>query len=113
MAEWGNFKLRLFAVPEQVNCSRYLDNKKNKIFACNSLADRTFQDLTQYPIFPWIISDFTANELDLKDERCYRDLTKPMGALNSERLKRLKERFDEMGDPKLVFQCSDFYCSIF
>lgn len=33
---------------------------------------------------------------------CYRDLTKPMGALNPERLNRLKERFDEMGDPRFV-----------
>lgn len=67
-----------------------------------SLADRTFQDLTQYPIFPWIISDYTSNELDLEGESCYRDLTKPMGALNPERFKRLKERYDEMGDPKFV-----------
>lgn len=26
-----------------------------------------------------------------------------MGALNPERLNRLKERFDEMGDPRFVF----------
>lgn len=65
-----------------------------------SLADRTFQDLTQYPIFPWIISDYTSSELNLDDPKCYRDLTKPIGALNAERLKRLKERCDEMGDPK-------------
>ncbi|KAG4071183.1 hypothetical protein HA402_001173 [Bradysia odoriphaga] len=69
----------------------------------NSLADRTFHDLTQYPIFPWIISDYTSNELNLEDEKCYRDLTKPMGALNPERLNRLKERFDEMGDPKFLY----------
>lgn len=101
MAEWGHFKLRLFAVPEQVNCSMASRNLKITFFFLeHSLADRTFQDLTQYPIFPWIISDFTANELDLEDERCYRDLTKPMGALNAERLNRLKERFDEMADPK-------------
>lgn len=65
-----------------------------------SLADRTFQDLTQYPIFPWIISDYTSAELNLNDERSYRDLTKPIGALNPERLSRLKERCDEMGEPK-------------
>lgn len=75
--------------------------KKNLLFR-DSLADRTFQDLTQYPIFPWIISDYKSKELDLDDEKYYRDLTKPMGALNPERLSRLKERYDEMGDPKYV-----------
>lgn len=67
-----------------------------------SLADRTFQDLTQYPIFPWIIRDYSSDELNLDDENSYRDLTKPIGALNSERLERLKERYEEMGEPKYV-----------
>lgn len=66
----------------------------------NSLADRSFYDLTQYPVFPWVIADYTSQELDLNDARVYRDLTKPMGAQNPERLDKLLERFQEMGDPK-------------
>ena len=31
----------------------------------NSMADRTTNDLTQYPVFPWIIADYTSSELDL------------------------------------------------
>lgn len=65
-----------------------------------SLADRTFQDLTQYPVFPWVISDYESEEIDLNDTKFYRDLTKPIGALNEERLERLKERYDEMDEPK-------------
>ncbi|EDS28930.1 neutral sphingomyelinase [Culex quinquefasciatus] len=64
----------------------------------NSLADRTYQDLTQYPVFPWVICDYTSEELDLGDPTVYRDLTKPVGALSQERLQRLKERCEEMGD---------------
>lgn len=64
----------------------------------NSLADRTYQDLTQYPVFPWVICDYVSDELDLGDAKVYRDLTKPVGALNKERLQRLKERCEEMGD---------------
>lgn len=67
------------------------------------MADRTFQDLTQYPIFPWIITDYTSNSIDLSDTRIYRDLKKPMGALNNDRLKRLKERYEEMDEPKYNF----------
>ncbi|XP_029730273.2 protein FAN [Aedes albopictus] len=69
----------------------------------NSLADRTYQDLTQYPVFPWVISDYSSDWLDLNDPKVYRDLTKPIGALNEERLQRLKERCEEMGDPKFLY----------
>ena len=39
---------------------------------------------------PWIISDYTSSELNLSDINVYRDLSKPMGALNEERLQSLK-----------------------
>lgn len=65
-----------------------------------SLADRTFQDLTQYPVFPWIISDYESDELDLTDPKVYRDLSKSVGALNPDRLAKLKERYEEMDEPK-------------
>lgn len=54
------------------------------------MADRTFNDLTQYPVFPWIISDYSSPTLDLSNSSSFRDLTKPIGALNPERLTRLK-----------------------
>ena len=38
---------------------------------------------------PWIISDYTSSELNLSDINVYRDLSKPMGALNEERLQSL------------------------
>jgi len=57
---------------------------------CFSLADRTFHDLTQYPVFPWIIQDYTSTTLDLNDIKVYRDLSKPIGALNPTRLERLR-----------------------
>lgn len=55
-----------------------------------SQADRTFNDLTQYPVFPWVVSDYTSPELDLDNPRSFRDLTKPIGALNLERFHKLK-----------------------
>lgn len=32
------------------------------------LADRSFQDLTQYSVFPWVIHDYTSKDLDLKND---------------------------------------------
>ncbi|KAL9263082.1 BEACH domain-containing protein [Drosera capensis] len=65
----------------------------------NTLAGRTFNDITQYPVFPWIISDYRSNILDLSDPSSYRDLSKPVGALNPERLKKFQERYSSFNDP--------------
>jgi hypothetical protein len=67
----------------------------------NTLAGRTFNDLTQYPVFPWVIADYTSQELDLTNPKSFRDLSKPMGCQTPEREAELRERyqaFAEMGD---------------
>ncbi|KAH0564644.1 protein FAN-like isoform X1 [Cotesia glomerata] len=69
----------------------------------NSLADRTFHDLTQYPVMPWIIQDYSSPTIDFNDPKNYRDLTKPIGALEPSRLERLKERYDEMSGKKFLY----------
>lgn len=62
----------------------------------NKFAGRTFNDVTQYPVFPWVLSDYTSDTIDLNDSRVYRDLSKPVGALNEDRLASLIERFNEL-----------------
>lgn len=69
----------------------------------NSCADRSFNDLTQYPVMPWVIQDFTSETLDLDNPDSFRDLSKPIGALNDERLARMKERYTEMPEPKFLY----------
>ncbi|KAL1493970.1 hypothetical protein ABEB36_009649 [Hypothenemus hampei] len=69
----------------------------------NSLGDRTINDLTQYPVFPWIISNYTSKTLDLNNPENYRDLSKPVGALNPDRLQRLLDRYNEMASPKFIY----------
>lgn len=62
----------------------------------NNMADRSFNDLTQYPVFPWVLADYSSDELDLNEPGTFRDLSKPVGALHPERLARLKQRYVEM-----------------
>ncbi|RDD47132.1 Protein FAN [Trichoplax sp. H2] len=69
----------------------------------NRIADRSFNDLTQYPVFPWVIADYYSEELDLEDPKTFRDLSKPVGALNQDRLSQLKERYDDMPEPKFLY----------
>ena len=65
----------------------------------NTLAGRSFNDLTQYPVFPWVLRDYTSERLDLSDPRIYRDLSKPMGAIGEERAKMFQQRFRTWEDP--------------
>ncbi|KAJ9171294.1 hypothetical protein P3X46_014682 [Hevea brasiliensis] len=65
----------------------------------NTLAGRSYNDITQYPVFPWILSDYCSKSLDLSDPSSYRDLSKPVGALNLDRLKKFQERYSSFDDP--------------
>ncbi|KAK7069088.1 hypothetical protein SK128_001880 [Halocaridina rubra] len=69
----------------------------------NRQADRSVNDLTQYPVYPWVLADYVSEELDLSDPGIYRDLSKPVGALNEERLKRLKDRCKDMPEPRFLY----------
>ena len=69
----------------------------------NSAGNRTRNDLSQYPVFPWVITNYTSTVLDLNNKSNFRDLSKPIGALNEARLKGLKERYNEMPEPKFLY----------
>lgn len=69
----------------------------------NSLADRSCNDLSQYPVFPWVLADYTSPQLDLTNAATFRDLSKPIGALNKERLDRLLARYRGMPEPSFLY----------
>lgn len=62
----------------------------------NTMAGRTFNDLTQYPVFPWVLADYESEELDLSDPKAFRDLSKPMGAQNEARAQQFAERYEAL-----------------
>nr|XP_043621960.1 BEACH domain-containing protein C2-like [Erigeron canadensis] len=64
----------------------------------NTLAGRSYNDITQYPVFPWILADYKSKNLDLTDPASYRDLSKPVGALNVDRLEKFQERYSSFND---------------
>ncbi|XP_010890476.3 neurobeachin-like protein 1 isoform X6 [Esox lucius] len=65
----------------------------------NTIAGRTYNDLSQYPVFPWILSDYTSEELDLTDPRVFRDLSKPVAVLNERNAKAVREKYESFEDP--------------
>ena len=39
---------------------------------CNLAAGRSFNDLTQWPVFPWVLADYASARLDLADPASFR-----------------------------------------
>jgi hypothetical protein len=64
----------------------------------NIMSGRSYNDITQYPVLPWVLQDYTSSTIDLNDHHIYRDLSKPIGALNEHRLKEILERYKSFGD---------------
>ena len=67
----------------------------------NELAGRTHNDLNQYPVFPWVLADYTSEALDLHDPATFRDLSRPMGAQTEEQREVVSAMFDEFTDPDI------------
>ena len=51
----------------------------------NFIAHRSFNDPSQYPVFPWILQDYKFS-FDLNKENTFRNLGKPIGAQSSDKL---------------------------
>ncbi len=67
---------------------------------------RSTNDLTQYPVFPWPVGDFSRAHLSLCDPRALRDLTRGMGALTGARLREARARaatWDDEDIPSFLF----------
>ena len=60
----------------------------------NKYSGRSFNDITQYPIFPWILKDYSSSKLDLNNEHCFRDLKYPVCAQTKESQLRAKKKFN-------------------
>jgi len=73
------------------------------LLALNFFSGRTFLDISQYPVFPWVLSDYTSENIDLDDPRSFRRLDCSIGALNLERLNTLIQRCNDMPSPKFLY----------
>ncbi|BFZ22107.1 hypothetical protein BsWGS_25146 [Bradybaena similaris] len=65
----------------------------------NTIAGRTYNDLSQYHVFPWILMDYTSTQLDLDNPSVFRDLSKPVGIVNPRNEQEVRDKFDTFEDP--------------
>ncbi|OQR84604.1 hypothetical protein ACHHYP_13143 [Achlya hypogyna] len=59
----------------------------------NTIAGRTYNDLAQYPVFPWVLADYTSETLDLTKPSTFRDLSRPIGVQQDASLAFFTERY--------------------
>uniref|UniRef100_A0A4W6CHW9 Lysosomal trafficking regulator n=1 Tax=Lates calcarifer TaxID=8187 RepID=A0A4W6CHW9_LATCA len=59
----------------------------------NKHAGRSFNDLMQYPVFPFILRDYTSETLDLQDPNIYRNLSKPIAVQSKEKEDRYVDNY--------------------
>eukprot|EP00485_Elphidium_margaritaceum_P008664 CAMPEP_0202708072 /NCGR_PEP_ID=MMETSP1385-20130828/20329_1 /ASSEMBLY_ACC=CAM_ASM_000861 /TAXON_ID=933848 /ORGANISM="Elphidium margaritaceum" /LENGTH=495 /DNA_ID=CAMNT_0049366957 /DNA_START=32 /DNA_END=1515 /DNA_ORIENTATION=+ len=88
--------LSLSHAQQQWLCGRM--SNYDYLMCLNQQSGRSFNDLTQYPIFPWILTDYESDTIDLDNINVYRDLSKPVGALNPQRLTKILQRYHDMPD---------------
>ncbi|KAH8378738.1 hypothetical protein KR009_001013 [Drosophila setifemur] len=48
------------------------------LMTLNQIAGRTYNDLMQYPVFPWVLANYHAEILDLREAQNFRKLVKPI-----------------------------------
>lgn len=80
----------------------------------NTISGRTFNDFTQYPVFPFVLSDYSSSTIDLSDPSVYRDFSKPMGAQSPGREQQFRDRFEatqEMSQDTPPFHYGTHYSS--
>ena len=76
----------------------------------NTYAQRSTLDLTQYPVFPWVITDYKSPVLDLKNPSVYRDLSLPIGAMNKTRLADFTARYYELPEEDRYLYGTHYSC---
>ncbi|ELP93051.1 hypothetical protein EIN_052660 [Entamoeba invadens IP1] len=81
------------------------------IGAINHEAGRSYRTLSQYPIYPWVISSYDSADLRLSDTQNYRNLKMPIGAQKETGI--LEDNYNEkechynccLSSPSVVMRC--------
>jgi len=81
-------------------CSRTISNF-DYLLTLNSLGSRSFNNLSQYPVFPWILTNY-GQTLDLNSKEVYRDFKLSVGMMGkSSRAEEYKNKINQMLIPWL------------
>ncbi|PAA57784.1 hypothetical protein BOX15_Mlig029130g3 [Macrostomum lignano] len=60
----------------------------------NTASGRSYNDLMQYPVFPWVLADYDSAELDLTQPATFRDLARPIGTQDDSAVARHRDKYE-------------------
>ena len=88
------------------NCKKYFESQEytkkwvkreltNFDYLCliNKYSSRSFNDISQYPVFPWVLTNYSKEKLDLNDPSIYRDFTHPMSVQSDKKKEITKMKY--------------------
>ncbi len=79
MEDWANWKISTF----------------DYLLALNTFSGRSYHNISQYPVFPWVLDDLSSESISLGEKTAYRDLTKNVGMLGDKsRAEDFKSRYE-------------------
>lgn len=104
MKQDSNEGSRLFKIMAKSFSKRWQNGEISNfqyLMHLNTLAGRGYSDLTQYPVFPWVLADYESENLDLSAPKTFRMLDKPMGCQTLEGEEEFKKRYESWDDPEV------------
>ncbi|XP_078069513.1 lysosomal-trafficking regulator isoform X3 [Mustelus asterias] len=87
LLEYGNI-----SALTQLWCSGQITNFEY-LTHLNKHAGRSFNDLMQYPVFPFVLSDYSSETVDLNEPAIYRNLLKPIAVQSKEKEDRYVDNY--------------------
>ena len=84
-------------------------NTYSYIMILNTLSGRTYNDLAQYPVYPWILNDYSSDIIDLREASSYRDFSYPIYAQDRETRDSLKDKFNSFEETELKYHSGSHY----
>ncbi|KAK8802067.1 hypothetical protein WA158_006462 [Blastocystis sp. Blastoise] len=86
----------------RINLDNYWKNGYISTFAyllmINRIAGRSFFDISQYPVFPWLCQQYEGDKIDLTCSIIYRDLSLPISILSPSLMNHCQERYESCDD---------------
>jgi hypothetical protein len=79
----------------------------------NFIAGRSFHDISQYPIYPWVLAEYSRDELDLRNPTNFRSLSIPLGLLSDDRYRLIKQFFVDTKSHYGSYYSNSAYVSTF
>jgi len=69
----------------------------------NKYSGRTYQDMNQYPVFPWVLAEYKIPALNLEDRKIFRNLAFPVSIQSETKRRYIMQKYESENDSQVHF----------